>query len=558
MDASNQPLLDISDLSVAFHQPGRTSIAVDRISFEIKRGECVALVGESGSGKSVSALSILKLLPYPTASHPSGTIHFKGRELLNASERVMRQIRGNDISIIFQEPMTSLNPLHTIEAQIGEILSLHNGIGGAMARARTLELLTQVGIPDPETRLKSYPHQLSGGQRQRVMIAMALANEPDLLIADEPTTALDVTVQAQILTLLAEIRLRLGMSLLFITHDLGIVRRIADVVCVMNGGKIVEQGPVEQVFTAPKHPYTRDLLAAEPKPDPAPPRPNEPVVISADNLKVWFPVKRGLLRRTVDHIKAVDGVSLAVRKGETLGVVGESGSGKTTLGLALLRLISSDGPIVFLGNSIQGLRFKEMRPFRRDMQIVFQDPFGALSPRMSVGDIVAEGLTVHQPALSHEDREVRVIKALNDVGMDPATRFRYPHEFSGGQRQRISIARAAVLEPNFVVLEEPTSALDMLFQAQMVDLLRELQRKHDLTYMFISHDLRVVASPAIHLIGMRDGKVVEEGPASELFKNPKSDYTRALFAAAFRLETAPGGAAASDRKSTRLNPRHDI
>ena len=545
MDAINQPLLDVSNLSVAFHQPSGTSAAVDHVSFSIRRGECVALVGESGSGKSVSALSILKLLPYPTASHPSGSIRFQGRELLDLSEREMRGIRGNDISIIFQEPMTSLNPLHTIESQIGEVLQLHNPVTSEMARARTLELLSQVGIPEPETRLGSYPHQLSGGQRQRVMIAMALANEPDLLIADEPTTALDVTVQAQILALLADIRKRLGMSLLFITHDLGIVRRIADVVCVMNGGKIVEQGPVEQVFTAPKHPYTRALLAAEPKPDPAPPRPLSPVVISADDLKVWFPIKRGLLRSTVGHIKAVDGVSLAVRKGETLGVVGESGSGKTTLGLALLRLISSDGPIVFLGNSIQGLRFKEMLPFRRDMQIVFQDPFGSLSPRMSVGDIVAEGLTVHQKSLSEEDRQLRVIRALRDVGLDPATRFRYPHEFSGGQRQRISIARAVVLEPNFVVLDEPTSALDMLFQAQMVDLLRELQRKRDLTYMFISHDLRVVASLASHLIVMRGGKVVEEGQAAELFKNPKTDYTRALFAAAFRLETAGDGSVAT-------------
>ncbi|HJZ21798.1 MAG TPA: ABC transporter ATP-binding protein [Bradyrhizobium sp.] len=544
MDATNQPLLDVRELSVAFHQPSGTSVAVDRISFSIRRGECTALVGESGSGKSVSALSILKLLPYPTASHPSGSVLFKGRELLHLSEHEIRGVRGNDISIIFQEPMTSLNPLHTIERQIGEILHLHNPISNSMARERTLELLTQVGIPEPETRMQSYPHQLSGGQRQRVMIAMALANEPDLLIADEPTTALDVTVQAQILALLAEIRERLGMSLLFITHDLGIVRRIADVVCVMNGGKIVEQGPVEQVFTAPQHPYTRALLAAEPKPDPAPPRPDQPEVISAKDLKVWFPVKRGLLRSTVGHIKAVDGVSLSVRKGETLGVVGESGSGKTTLGLALLRLISSDGPIVFLGSNIQGLRFKAMRPFRRDMQIVFQDPYGALSPRMSVGDIVAEGLSVHQRALSRDERETRVIKALRDVGMDPATRFRYPHEFSGGQRQRISIARATVLEPNFVVLDEPTSALDMLFQAQMVDLLRELQRKRDLTYMFISHDLRVVASLASHLIVMRHGKVVEEGAASELFKNPKTDYTRALFAAAFRLEAAPDGEAA--------------
>jgi microcin C transport system ATP-binding protein len=540
MDAINQPLLDVRDLSVAFGAGDRATLAVDRISYTMRRGECVALVGESGSGKSVSALSILKLLPYPSALHPSGTIRFKGQDLLTMSECEMRGIRGNDISIIFQEPMTSLNPLHTIEAQIAEIIQLHAPMRGNAVRARVLELLTQVGIPEPETRLGSYPHQLSGGQRQRVMIAMALANEPDLLIADEPTTALDVTVQAQILQLLADIRARLGMSMLFITHDLGIVRRIADVVCVMNHGKIVEQGPVEQVFTAPQHPYTKALLAAEPKPDPAPPQQDAPVVMQATDLKVWFPIKRGLLRKTVGHIKAVDGVSLAVRRGETLGVVGESGSGKTTLGLALLRLISSDGPIVFLGKDIQGLRFKAMRPFRRDMQIVFQDPFGSLSPRMSVGDIIAEGLSVHQPQLSQEQREARVVKALVDAGLDPATRFRYPHEFSGGQRQRISIARAVVLEPSFIVLDEPTSALDMLLQAQMVDLLRDLQRKRDLTYMFISHDLRVVASLASHLIVMRHGKVVEEGPASELFKNPKTDYTRALFAAAFRLETATG------------------
>jgi microcin C transport system ATP-binding protein len=545
MDAINQPLLAVRDLSVAFRQQGRIMVAVDRISFEIKRGECVALVGESGSGKSVSALSVLKLLPYPTASHPTGSIRFKGQDLLSLSESQIRGIRGNDISIIFQEPMTSLNPLHTIESQITEIIQLHHPASNSLARARTLELLRQVGIPEPETRLKSYPHQLSGGQRQRVMIAMALANEPDLLIADEPTTALDVTVQAQILALLAEIRTRLGMSLLFITHDLGIVRRIADRVCVMNSGEIVEQGPVEQVFNAPKHPYTRDLLAAEPKPDPAPPRPEQPVVMSADDLKVWFPIKRGLLRKTVGHVKAVDGVSLAVRKGETLGVVGESGSGKTTLGLALLRLISSSGPIVFLGNNIQGLKFKQMRPFRRDMQIVFQDPFGSLSPRMSVGEIIAEGLTVHQKQLSAEEREARVIKAMEDAGLKAEWRSRYPHEFSGGQRQRISIARAAVLEPDFVVLDEPTSALDMLFQAQMVELLRELQRKRDLTYMFISHDLRVVASLASHLIVMRHGKVVEEGPASQLFKAPKTDYTRALFAAAFRNEASSDDSVAS-------------
>ncbi len=540
MDLLTQPLLDVRDLSVAFRSAGETTLAVDRISFQIKRGECVALVGESGSGKSVSALSVLKLLPYPAASHPSGVVRFKGNDLLALDEREMRAIRGNDISIIFQEPMTSLNPLHTIEQQIGEIMALHRGVRGARARNRIIELLDQVGIPDPQSRLESYPHQLSGGQRQRVMIAMALANEPDLLIADEPTTALDVTVQAQILKLLSDIRARLGMSLLFITHDLGIVRRIADTVCVMSKGSIVEQGPVEDVFTRPQHDYTRALLAAEPRPDPAPPCPEAPVVMSADDLRVWFPVKRGLLRRTVGHIKAVDGVSISVRQGETLGVVGESGSGKTTLGLALLRLISSDGPIVFLGRDIQGLRFKEMRPFRRNMQIVFQDPFGSLSPRMSIAEIIAEGLSVHQASLSEAEREARVVRALTEVGLDPETRFRYPHEFSGGQRQRISIARTLVLEPNFIVLDEPTSALDMLLQAQMVDLLRDLQRRRDLTYLFISHDLRVVASLASHLIVMRHGKVVEEGAAADLFADPKSDYTRALFAAAFRAEATPG------------------
>jgi microcin C transport system ATP-binding protein len=533
-------LLEVKDLSVAFSQGGRQSLAVDRISFDIRKGETVALVGESGSGKSVTALSVLKLLPYPAASHPSGAILYDGQELLTASERDIRRVRGNDITIIFQEPMTSLNPLHTIEKQIGEILELHNGVTGEKARARIVELLTQVGIPDPAGRLASYPHQLSGGQRQRVMIAMALANEPDLLIADEPTTALDVTVQAQILKLLKELQTRLGMAMLFITHDLGIVRKIADRVCVMNGGKIVEQGEVERVFTKPEHPYTRALLAAEPKPDPAPLQPDAPLVVETRQLKVWFPVRRGVLRKTVGHIKAVDGVSIAVRKGETLGIVGESGSGKTTLGLAILRLISSEGPIVFMGSSLQGLTFKEMRPFRRGMQIVFQDPFGSLSPRMSVADIVEEGLGVHHPGMSADERERRVVQALTDVGLDPDTRFRYPHEFSGGQRQRIAVARAIALEPTFIVLDEPTSALDMLIQSQIVDLLRDLQRRKDLTYLFISHDLRVVAALASRLIVMRNGKIVEEGPAVGLFKNPQSDYTRALFAAAFNIETAPG------------------
>jgi microcin C transport system ATP-binding protein len=541
------PLLSVHDLSVAFTHGahgGPETLAVDRVSFDIGKGETVALVGESGSGKSVTALSILKLLPYPAARHPSGAITFNGRELLRLPEREMRRVRGDDITIVFQEPMTSLNPLHTIEKQIGEILLLHRGLTGAAARARTLEVLGQVGIPDPQSRLASYPHQLSGGQRQRVMIAMALANEPDLLIADEPTTALDVTVQAQIIQLLQDIQKRLGMSLLFITHDLGIVRKIAQKVCVMKEGKIVEQGAVERVFAAPAHSYTRALLAAEPKPDPAPPQPNAPMILQATDLKVWFPIKRGLLRKVVGHIKAVDGVSVDLRKGETLGVVGESGSGKTTLGLAILRLISSEGPIVFMGNKLQGLRFKQMRPFRRDMQIVFQDPYGSLSPRLSLADIIKEGLQVHHPEMTERQRDERVVRALGDVGLDPATRFRFPHEFSGGQRQRIAVARAIVLEPTFVVLDEPTSALDMLIQAQMVDLLRELQKRRNLTYLFISHDLRVVAALASRLLVMRQGKVVEAGAAADIFRNPKTDYTRALLAAAFNLETAPSGVVA--------------
>jgi microcin C transport system ATP-binding protein len=539
-----EPLLSVRDLSIAFRSGGRETLAVDRISFDIAKGETLALVGESGSGKSVTALSILKLLPYPAARHPSGAIHFKGTDFLQLDERQMRRVRGDDISIVFQEPMTSLNPLHTIEKQIGEILLLHRGLTGAAARERTIEVLTQVGIPDPQMRLKSYPHQLSGGQRQRVMIAMALANEPDLLIADEPTTALDVTVQAQIIALLKDLQSRLHMSLLFITHDLGIVRKIAQRVCVMKDGNIVEHGPVAQVFAAPEHPYTRALLAAEPKPDPAPPQPDAPMMIETKDLKVWFPITSGLLRKVVGHVKACDGLSIELRKGETLGVVGESGSGKSTLGRAILRLISSEGPITFMGHNLQGLRFKEMLPFRRNMQIVFQDPYGSLSPRMSVADIIKEGLKVHHPRMADDERDRRVVRALNDVGLDPETRFRFPHEFSGGQRQRIAVARAIVLEPSFIVLDEPTSALDMLIQAQMVDLLRDLQKRRDLTYLFISHDLRVVAALASRLLVMRHGVVVESGDAAELFRNPKTDYTRALFAAAFNLETAPEGVVA--------------
>ncbi len=537
----NKPLLSVEDLSVAFGQGDKQNLAVNRISFDIEKGETVALVGESGSGKSVSALSVLKLLPYPAASHPSGKVVFKGNDLLQADEKAMRKVRGNEISMIFQEPMTSLNPLHSVEKQVAEILKVHRGMSDSKARERVLELLTQVGIRDPETRLNSYPHQLSGGQRQRVMIAMTLANEPDLLIADEPTTALDVTVQAQILQLLKDLQADHGMALLFITHDLGIVRKFADRVCVMTGGEIVETGPVAEIFDNPQHAYTRHLLAAEPKGTPPVHDDSKPVVVQADDLKVWFPIKRGFLRRTVDHVKAVDGIDVTVREGQTLGIVGESGSGKTTLGLAILRMISSTGRIAFKGREIQENSWKDMRPLRRDMQIVFQDPFGALSPRMSVADIVGEGLLVHFPKLSSEERDRKVAKALEEVGLDASTRFRYPHEFSGGQRQRISIARAMVLEPKFVMLDEPTSALDMSVQAQVVDLLRDLQKKHGLAYLFISHDLKVVRALANDVIVMRNGKVVETGRSEEVFDHPRTDYTKALMAAAFKLETAPGG-----------------
>ena len=535
------PLLSVRDLSVAFSQGGHESLAVDHVSFDIAKGETLALVGESGSGKSVSALSILKLLPYPPASHPSGEILFGGEDLLAKDESQLRKVRGNKITMIFQEPMTSLNPLHTIEDQIAEILSLHQGMGKAQARARTLELLNEVGIREPEKRLGAYPHQLSGGQRQRVMIAMALANEPELLIADEPTTALDVTVQAQILELLAKLKAKKGMSVLFITHDLGIVRRIADKVCVMTKGRIVERGPTAEIFANPQHAYTKHLLAAEPKGRPPATDPAAETVMKGDAVKVWFPIKRGFFRKTVDHVKAVDGVDVEVRAGETLGVVGESGSGKTTLGLALTRMISSQGEVDFGGRDISHLTFKGMRPLRREIQIVFQDPFGSLSPRMSATEIIQEGLAIHEPKLSAAEREARVVAVMKEVGLDPATRHRYPHEFSGGQRQRIAIARAMVLNPRFVMLDEPTSALDMSVQAQVVDLLRDLQKRHNLAYLFISHDLKVVRALANKVIVMRNGKVVEAGPAEQIFTRPQTDYTRALIAAAFDIATAPEG-----------------
>jgi microcin C transport system ATP-binding protein len=486
----------------------------------------------------------MRLLPYPSAEHPTGEILFKGKDLLKATPREIRTVRGNDISIVFQEPMTSLNPLHTVERQVSEVLKIHRGLSEQAARKRVLELFEQVGIRDAASRLDAYPHQLSGGQRQRVMIAMALANEPDLFIADEPTTALDVTVQAQIIALLRDLQKQTGMAMLFITHDLGIVRRIANRVCVMTRGKIVEQGATETIFRTPQHPYTKHLLAAEPKGAPPKSDLTRPAVMEAKDVRVWFPIKRGLLRRVVGHVKAVDGIDVTVREGQTLGVVGESGSGKTTLGLALLRLISSQGRIVFLGKDLQGKTRKEMRPIRSDMQIVFQDPYGSLSPRMSVADIVAEGLKIHAPELSAAERDRRVAQALAEVGLDPATRHRYPHEFSGGQRQRIAVARAMVLEPRFVMLDEPTSALDMSVQAQVVDLLRELQRKHNLAYLFISHDLKVVRALANDIVVMRAGKVVEQGPAAEVFAAPRTDYTRALMAAAFQIATAPEGVVA--------------
>jgi microcin C transport system ATP-binding protein len=533
------PLVDVRDLSVAFNADGKEVLAVDRISFNIKPGETVALVGESGSGKSVSALSIMQLLSYPQASHPSGEIIFEGKNLVGAGEKTMRSIRGNKITMVFQEPLTSLNPLHTIEQQVGEVLIEHKGMRGPAVRARVLELLTRVGIPDPQERLDAYPHQLSGGQRQRVMIAMALANEPQLLIADEPTTALDVTVQAQILKLLMDLKRETGMALLLITHDLGIVRKMADRVYVMTKGKVVEHGTAREVFAGPKHEYTQHLLASEPKGRSLGAPSDGPVVMEADNLKIWFPIRRGFMRRVVGHVKAVDGISLKLRRGRTLGVVGESGSGKTTLGLALMRLISSEGDIRFDGTLIQGLKSKEMRPLRRNMQIVFQDPFGSLSPRMSVSQIVGEGLEVQHPEMSAEERRSRVSAALEEVGLEPEMQDRYPHEFSGGQRQRIAIARAMALKPRFVMLDEPTSALDMSVQAQIVDLLRELQRKHDLAYLFISHDLKVVRALADDIIVMKGGKVVEAGSADDIFDRPQTDYTKALMAAAFDLEAAP-------------------
>jgi microcin C transport system ATP-binding protein len=534
-------LMEVGDLSVFFGAGPGAIEAVKGVSFSLDKGETLALVGESGSGKSVTALSILQLLPYPPARHgPGSSIKFAGEELVGASEANLRRVRGGRIAMVFQEPMTSLNPLHTIEKQIGETLLLHKGLRGAAARARVTELLKLVGLAEAESRLDAYPHQLSGGQRQRVMIAMALANEPDVLIADEPTTALDVTIQAQLLKLLKDLQRRFGMALLLITHDLTIVRKMADRVLLMTQGEIVEQGATKDIFERPQHAYTKHLLAAQPKGLPQAVAADAKIILEARDVRVWFPIKRGALRRTVGHVKAVDGVDLAIRAGQTLAVVGESGSGKTTLGLALLRLTDSQGSIRYEGRDIEGLSPGAMRPLRRELQIVFQDPFASLSPRLSLAQIVGEGLTVHGIGGDAAARRKLIEDAMAELGLDPATADRYPHEFSGGQRQRIALARAMVLKPRLIVLDEPTSALDMSVQAQIVDLLRELQQRHGVAYLFISHDLRVVRALAHEMLVLKDGKVVERGPAHTIFEAPQHAYTKALMAAAFNLEAVEG------------------
>lgn len=529
---TDQPLLRIDNLSVTFASEHTDIQAVRGVSLDIQPGQTLALVGESGSGKSVTAHSILRLLPTTQARHPTGQIFFHQEDLLTLPEKRLRQIRGNRISMIFQEPMSSLNPLHTVERQINEVLFLHKGLSKTAAHARTLELLDLVGIPEPAKRLTAYPHELSGGQRQRVMIAMALANEPELLIADEPTTALDVTVQLKILELLKELQEKLGMALLIISHDLNLVRKIAHRVCVMYQGQVVEDNECELLFTKPQHEYTQRLLAADPSGGPAAADPAAPVLLKAEQLRVWFPIRQGIFKRTVDHIKAVTDASFSLQRGQTLGIVGESGSGKTTLGMALLRLIDSQGLIEYDGQRLDGLDQQAVRPFRRQFQVVFQDPFGSLSPRMSIAQIISEGLDIHHIG-TRSERDAQVIQALEEVGLDPESRHRYPHEFSGGQRQRVAIARALVLKPSLILLDEPTSALDRTVQGQVIELLRELQRKHNLSYLFISHDLAVVKALSHELMVIRQGEIVEQGPAAQIFASPQHDYTRQLLEAAF-------------------------
>jgi len=527
----SEPVISVRDLSVVFGHDESATEAVSHIDFDLNAGETLALVGESGSGKSVTALSLLQLLPYPLASHPNGSIVYKGEELLGASEATMRRIRGDRIGMIFQEPMTSLNPLHSIEKQINEVLLIHKGMSNEDAHTRTLELLDLVGLDDFESRLNAYPHQLSGGQRQRVMIAMALANEPDVLIADEPTTALDVTIQAQILDLLRSLQQRLGLSVLLITHDLTVVQNVAHRVCVMQNGTIVERGDAREVFESPQHPYTRELVEAEPAGHNDQVDPAAETVLAATDLRVWFPIRRGLFRRVVDHVKAVDGVSLTVKSGQTIGIVGESGSGKSTLAFALLKLLPYQGSVAFLGSSIDQIDKSAMRDLRQNMQIVFQDPYGSLSPRMSISQIVMEGLKAHGLEGSETENDALVVEALESVELDSDTRFRYPHEFSGGQRQRIALARVMVLKPRLIILDEPTSALDRSVQVQMVNLLRQLQKNHQLSYLFISHDLRVVRAMANDIMVLQNGKMVEQGTTRQIFESPQQDYTRELIKA---------------------------
>ncbi|PID45134.1 MAG: microcin ABC transporter ATP-binding protein [Proteobacteria bacterium] len=534
--ATDDCILKVEDLRVSFTQNQRIIKAVKGVSFAIPARKTLALVGESGSGKSVTALSVLKLLPYPKASHPSGSIRFHNEDMLKLDDHRIRKIRGDKISMIFQEPMTSLNPLHTIERQISESLVLHRGMTGKQSRERTLELLDLVGIPNAEQRLTSYPHELSGGQKQRVMIAMALANEPELLIADEPTTALDVTVQKQVLDLLQKLQKKFGMSILLITHDLNIVKQYAHHVCVMKDGSIVEEGTTTEVFHSPGHDYTRQLLDAEPEGMPEPLTRDSGDLLNVDSLKVWFPIKKSFWGKPLEFVKAANDVSLTIARGETVGIVGESGSGKTTLGLAILKLLDSCGSIEFDGTTIDHLDQKAFRPFRREIQIVFQDPYGSLSPRMSVSQIVEEGLIIHQMG-TPEEREQAVIDALQEVELDPEDRYRYPHEFSGGQRQRIAIARALVLKPRLIILDEPTSALDRTVQKQVITLLRHIQKKHNLSYLFISHDLAVVRALSHRVIVMKEGQIVESNTTESLFNHPDSDYTRTLLEAAMLART---------------------
>ena len=550
--ATEENLLTVEDLVVEFRTARRTTTAVDGVSFAIEAGETLALVGESGSGKSVTALSIMQLLPYPTAHHPRGSIKFKGEELIGAPAKTLSRIRGDEIGMIFQEPLSSLNPLHRVEKQIGEVLKLHRGLEGETARARTLELLELVGIRQPEKRLHAWPHQLSGGQRQRVMIAMALANEPQLLIADEPTTALDVTVQAQILELLGDLQRKLGMAMMLITHDLGVVEKISDRVCVMRHGKILESDATVRVFANPANKYTRSLLAAEPTPREivSVPEHTQPSLVTAHHLRVWFPIKRGVLRRTVDHIKAVDDVSFSIKPAQTLGVVGESGCGKTSLALALLKLVPFTGDVAFASTPLQTLDKNALKRLRRRVQMVFQDPFASLSPRMTVGSIIAEGLDAHHLAKSDSEREDRVAEALRQVELEPDIQHRYPHEFSGGQRQRIAIARAAIVKPELIILDEPTSAVDRSVQAHIIELLLHLQESFNVSYLFISHDLKVVRALATDLIVMRNGRAVEQGPAASVFENPQRQYTRALIGAAFDLAVIDTGTKETEVEDT--------